>query len=174
MLLVRPRSVKVQVAEPVEDRAQRVSAPRRPRSLTAGGKISTPLMRWTSMTLNELEEPVRALQLPRQLSEQRFLPPRGYRCPHRCQITVLEPSLNVHFLQTLQPWRSRLQDSEEMVMGPDAVAEDIVAGSDCRDTAAPEENVREDEVMNFKKWFDVPVLEVDLTRMPNLKQALRG
>ena len=29
-------------------------------------------------------------------------------------------------------------------------------------------------VMNFKKWFDVPVLEVDLTRMPNLKQALGG
>jgi len=28
--------------------------------------------------------------------------------------------------------------------------------------------------MNFKKWFDVPVLEVELTRMPNLKQALKG
>ena len=29
-------------------------------------------------------------------------------------------------------------------------------------------------LMNFKKWFDVPVLEVELTRMPNLKQALKG
>ena len=29
-------------------------------------------------------------------------------------------------------------------------------------------------VVNFKKWFDVPVLEIDLTRMPNLKQALKG
>ena len=29
-------------------------------------------------------------------------------------------------------------------------------------------------VMNFKKWFDVPVLEVELTKMPNLKQALKG
>ena len=31
-----------------------------------------------------------------------------------------------------------------------------------------------DNLMNFKKWFDVPVLEVELTRMPNLKQALKG
>ena len=31
-----------------------------------------------------------------------------------------------------------------------------------------------DNLMNSKKWFDVPVFEVDLTRMPNLKQALRG
>ena len=29
-------------------------------------------------------------------------------------------------------------------MGPDAVAEDTVAGSDCDDPAAPEDNVRED------------------------------
>jgi hypothetical protein len=31
-----------------------------------------------------------------------------------------------------------------------------------------------DNLMNSKKWFDVPVLEVELTRMPNLKQALKG
>ena len=31
-----------------------------------------------------------------------------------------------------------------------------------------------DNPMNFKKWFDVPELEVDVTRMPNLKQALSG
>ena len=31
-----------------------------------------------------------------------------------------------------------------------------------------------DNLMTFKKWFDVPVLEVELTRMPNLKQALKG
>ena len=30
------------------------------------------------------------------------------------------------------------------------------------------------KVMNFKKWFDVPVLAIELTRMPNLKQALKG
>ena len=41
-----------------------------------------------------------------------------------------------------------LADSEEMVVGPDAVAEDTVAGSDCRDTAAPEDNVREDETVS--------------------------
>ena len=29
-------------------------------------------------------------------------------------------------------------------------------------------------LMKFKKWFDVPVLEAELTRMPNLKQALKG
>ena len=29
-------------------------------------------------------------------------------------------------------------------------------------------------VMNCKKWFDVPELGVDVTRMPNLKQALSG
>ena len=33
-------------------------------------------------------------------------------------------------------------------MGPDAVAEDTVAGSDCRGTAAPEDNVREDETVS--------------------------
>ena len=33
-------------------------------------------------------------------------------------------------------------------MGPDAVAEDTVAGSDCRETAAPEDNVREDETVS--------------------------
>ena len=36
-------------------------------------------------------------------------------------------------------------------MGPDAVAEDIVAGSDCKETAAPaapENNVREDETVS--------------------------
>ena len=32
-------------------------------------------------------------------------------------------------------------------MGSDAVAEDIVVGSDCRETAAPEDNVREDETV---------------------------
>ena len=31
-----------------------------------------------------------------------------------------------------------------------------------------------DNLMTFKKWIDVPVLEVELTRMPNLKQALKG
>ena len=31
-----------------------------------------------------------------------------------------------------------------------------------------------DNLMNFKKWFDVPVFEVDVTRMPDLKQALGG
>ena len=54
MLLVRPGSVEVPGAEPVEDRAERVSAPRRPRSLTAGGKISMPLTRWTPRILHEL------------------------------------------------------------------------------------------------------------------------
>ena len=33
-------------------------------------------------------------------------------------------------------------------MGPDAVAEDTVAGSDCRGTAAPEDNVGEDETVS--------------------------
>ena len=33
-------------------------------------------------------------------------------------------------------------------MGPDAVAEDIVAGSDCSDPAAPEDNVCEDETVS--------------------------
>ena len=33
-------------------------------------------------------------------------------------------------------------------MGPDAEAEDTVAGSDCRETAAPEDNVREDETVS--------------------------
>ena len=33
-------------------------------------------------------------------------------------------------------------------MGPDAVAEDTVAGSDCRGTAAPEDIVREDETVS--------------------------
>ena len=35
-------------------------------------------------------------------------------------------------------------------------------------------SLQKHELMNFKKWFDVPVLEVELTRMPNLKQALKG
>ena len=33
-------------------------------------------------------------------------------------------------------------------MGPDAVAEDTVAGSDCADPAAPEDNVREDDTVS--------------------------
>ena len=33
-------------------------------------------------------------------------------------------------------------------MGPDAVAEDNVAGSDCRETAVPEDNVCEDETVS--------------------------
>ena len=37
-----------------------------------------------------------------------------------------------------------LSDSDEMVVGPDAVAEDTVAESDCADPAAPEDDVRED------------------------------
>ena len=28
--------------------------------------------------------------------------------------------------------------------------------------------------MNFKKWFDAPVLEVDLTRISNLKAGVDG
>ena len=39
-------------------------------------------------------------------------------------------------------------DSDEMVMGLDAVAEDTVAGSDCADPAAPEDNVREDDTVS--------------------------
>ena len=54
MLLVRPGSAEAPAVEPVENRAERVSAPRRPRSLMAGEKISTPLTRWTSMILHEL------------------------------------------------------------------------------------------------------------------------
>ena len=41
-----------------------------------------------------------------------------------------------------------LADSNEMVMGPGAVAEDTVAGSDCADPAAPEGNVREDDTVS--------------------------
>ena len=33
-------------------------------------------------------------------------------------------------------------------MGPGAVAEDTVAGSDCADPAAPEDNVREDDTVS--------------------------
>ena len=39
-------------------------------------------------------------------------------------------------------------DSDEMVRGPDAVAEDTVAGSDCADPAALEDNVREDDTVS--------------------------
>ena len=35
-------------------------------------------------------------------------------------------------------------------------------------------SITADNLMNFKKLFDVPVLEVEPTRMPNLKQALKG
>ena len=34
-------------------------------------------------------------------------------------------------------------DSDEMVMGPNAVAQDTVAESECADPAAPDNNVRE-------------------------------
>ena len=108
MLLVLSGLAEVPAAEPVEGQAERVSAPRRPRSLTAGGKILMPLTRWTSRILHELWGPVRALQLPLQLAGQRFPPLRGCRCPRRSQMTVLEPSLNAHLLQPRLPWRSRL------------------------------------------------------------------
>ena len=39
-------------------------------------------------------------------------------------------------------------DSEDMVVGPDAVAEDTVAGFDYSDTAALEDNVREDDTVS--------------------------
>ena len=35
-----------------------------------------------------------------------------------------------------------------MVMGPDAVAEDTVAGSECADPATPEDKVREDDTVS--------------------------
>ena len=41
-----------------------------------------------------------------------------------------------------------LADSDEMVMGPDAIAEDTVAGSDCADPAALEDNVRDDDTVS--------------------------
>ena len=41
-----------------------------------------------------------------------------------------------------------LADSDEMVMGPDAVAEDTVAGLDRTEPAAPEDNVREDDMVS--------------------------
>ena len=28
-------------------------------------------------------------------------------------------------------------------------------------------------IIDFEKWFDVPVLEIDLTRMPNLNTAVK-
>ena len=53
-----------------------------------------------------------------------------------------------------------------------------MAGRDADRTVRPEDKhpsyLPRNRIMNFKKWFDVPVLEVDLTRMPNLKQALTG
>ena len=39
-------------------------------------------------------------------------------------------------------------DSDEVVVGLGAVAEDTVAGSDCADPAAPEDNVREDDTVS--------------------------
>ena len=35
-----------------------------------------------------------------------------------------------------------------MVLGPDAVAEDTVAGSDCGDLAKPEDDVGEDDTVS--------------------------
>ena len=31
-----------------------------------------------------------------------------------------------------------------------------------------------DNLMKFKMWVDVHVLDIDVTRMPNLKQTLSG
>ena len=39
-------------------------------------------------------------------------------------------------------------DSDDMVTGPDAVAEDTAAGSDCAVSAALEDNVRDDETVS--------------------------